>query len=98
MKKSINKALIPYLIVFYPISENTAVYNRDYQLIFEGASQALIQFAENRSSLLIQTGFNLSDPKQQPSWINENIKQDCLLYFCYNDGTDDLDLQKIPLS
>ena len=48
MKKSINRVLIPYLIVFYPIGENTAVYNRDYQLIFEGASQALIKFAENR--------------------------------------------------
>ena len=57
-----------------------------------------VRWLENRSSLLIQTGFNLSDHQQQPSWINENIKQECILYFCYNDGTDDLDLQKIPLS
>jgi hypothetical protein len=91
-----DKESIPYMVVHHPASGNTAIYGRRYELMLEKASQALLQFAKNQPFKFKQ-GFDLSDAKQQPKWINEDIKQECVLYFCYDDGSTDSHLRKIPL-
>jgi len=92
-----NKKSIPYLVVVHPASGKTAVYNRDYQLMFENASKVLVDFAQRQHPRLRQNGFMLSYPDQQPSWMSDGIKQECMSCFCYDDGTKIAELRKIPL-
>lgn len=89
------KTFKPYLVVFHPESNHSAVYNRRYEMMFEGASAILINHAINHHTAKYD-GYHLSEPEQQPSWMRPEIKDQCIRYFLYNDASDVTHLRKIP--
>jgi hypothetical protein len=89
------KAIKPYLLVIHPKTGNTAVYDRKYQLMFEGASQRLIRHAESHHTQVGQ-GFKLSYPEQQPSWMSSEKQEECILYHLYKDSSNIVTIRSIP--
>jgi hypothetical protein len=89
------KRIKPYLLVIHPRSGNSAAYDRKYQLMFEGASQHLIDRAKAHHTQIKQ-GFNLTEPEQQPSWMTPDKQEECICYHLYNDASDIDELRNIP--
>lgn len=63
--------------------------------MFEAASPQLINYAIHNHTQS-STGFKLTSPEQQPSWISSDMKDKYVCYFFYNDGSDIVNLRKIP--
>jgi hypothetical protein len=73
-----------YVLVIHPESKESAVYNRKYKLLHEDASQKLISRAQKHNTQ-VRTGFTLTSPEQQPSWMTEEKKKQCVIYHLYRD-------------
>jgi len=85
----------PYLVVVNTEGGQSAVYNRHYELIFEGASQRLLAYAA-RWNTQVKRGFTLSQPEQQPSWFVPETEQECVSYHLYKDTSSERELRSIP--
>lgn len=85
----------PYLIIVHPPSGNAAVYNRDYEKLSEWASERLIAYA-SQNNTQVEHGFKLTKPEQQPSWLTDSVKAECVSYHVYNDGSSTKQIGDIP--
>lgn len=97
MSKTSNKSneSTPYLVVVYSGSGLSAVYNRHYELIFEGASERLLAYAAQWHTT-ITLGLIVTQPEQQPSWMIPDIEDKCVCYHLYKDSTSKRELRNIP--
>lgn len=97
MSRSMSEVLetTPYLVVVNTEGGESAVYNRYYQLMFEGASQRLLAYAA-RWNTQVTRGFTLSQPEQQPSWFLPGAEEECVCYHLYKGTTPERELRSIP--
>ncbi|MCL4296181.1 MAG: hypothetical protein KJ077_10655 [Anaerolineae bacterium] len=91
------KLFKPYFLILHPQTGKTAVYNRKYEKMFEAASAELIGYAVKHNTQ-VAPGFGLTKPEQQPSWISEEIKEQCIGYHLYSDTSTTPQIKKIPES
>jgi len=89
------KKIKPYFLVVHMGSGQSAVYNRKYEKMFEGASSHLISYATQHSTQ-VSVGFRLTLPEQQPSWMFPEMRELCTCYYLYKDGITVAELRKIP--
>lgn len=85
----------PYYLVLHPESGKTAVYNRKYEKLFEDASNELTGYAVKHNTQ-IAPGLGLTQPEQQPSWIKDEMKEECVGYHLYSDTTPISQIKRIP--
>jgi hypothetical protein len=87
----------PYMLVIHTKIGKSAVYNRNYERIFEGASQELIDYAK-KNNTQVRPGFKLTLPEQQPSWVlsESEMEDQCICYHLYNDVSKTSEIKKIP--
>lgn len=89
------KEIKPYFVVVHMSSGQSAVYNRKYKKMFEGASNRLISYAAQYATQ-ISIGFSLTLPEQQPSWMVPKMREGCTCYHLYKDGATVSELRRIP--
>lgn len=94
-KREVLKQTRPYMVIHCPEENLSAVYDRRYSLLFECASDRLLQYAKTNNTQM-RKGFRLTKLEQQPSWITDELKEECICYHCYNDGTSNAIIAKIP--
>lgn len=85
----------PYLVVIHSGFGLSAVYNRHYKLLFESASERLLAYAAQWNTG-IQQGFTLTQPDQQPTWMQYGLKEEYVCYFLYKDFASERELRAIP--
>lgn len=89
------KKIKPYFVVVHMGSGQSAVYNRKYEKMFEGASSRLLNYATQYSTQ-VSVGFRLTLPEQQPSWMLPEMRELCTCYHLYKDGVAASELRRIP--
>lgn len=89
------KEIKPYFVVVHMSSGRSAVYNRKYEKMFEGASSRLISYAVQYGTQ-VSVGFRLTLPEQQPSWMLPEMREGCTCYHLYKDGAAVSELRRIP--
>lgn len=96
-KSNIYRRITPYFIVVHSPSGKSAVYNRNYEKLFEGASDRLIAYARTHNTQ-ITSGFRLTLPEQQPTWMRPELEDECVGYHTYNDGSTMKEINSVPES
>jgi hypothetical protein len=85
----------PYVVVIHPETGKSAVFNRDYELMAEEASIKLIGTGVKRHTGITR-GFTFTLPHQQPSWMEEEMKAECISFHLYNDMTYIEEIEALP--
>lgn len=85
----------PYFLVVHSGSDHSAVYNRHYELLFEGASDDLLVYAV-RFNTQVRLGFGLSRRDQQPSWMRPGMMARCVEYHLYDHKSSLEEISAIP--
>ncbi len=87
LETNVNR-LIPYVLVVFPEENQVAVYNRSYSLLRETATPELINFAIQKN---IQTErfFSFSYEHQIPTWMTEEKKNRCIVYWLWKFEPDE---------
>lgn len=82
-------------VVIHPESGNSAVFNRDYELVAEEASIRLIGTGVKRHTTVTR-GFTFTLPHQQLSWMKEEMKAECFSFHLFRDTTLTEEIEDLP--
>ena len=81
---------VPYCLVVHVGLRKIAAFNRDYRLITSefGAgdfSKAIVHLEKN--AVEKEHGYQFTYEWQHPRWMTKEIRNDCITYFVWEDGS-----------
>lgn len=63
-----------------------AIYNRKYELVSENAPKKDVLWIAQHRATQVRNGFRLTAPEQQPSWMKDELQNQCVCYHLYKDS------------